>query len=970
MSIILKFVSLRSPTDIVDPLALAARSDFQQKLEEAVAQPDPSSNLVAIAKSLVGEGHFVESAEELRGGAELLSLLKRLSESPTHVIAEIEPLVRAAVGDAVPPGDVTRSKDSVLAAYLLEPDGPDSSTAVKLVRAYHIAELVLAGNASAAQIDALLRAPLVLPDYLLMPRRLASKSNVNESGSEEQKQSADQAVDALLKEFSAAQKHYDVVENALAEIASHDEDELVLSELGLRQPLAELYLTRPADVAGGDIHPVATPSRRKSPFTGTISPTSPLRRAAARSNVFLSESAIRLLSEPVAGVLRKLGLPPATTSIRDLQNKLTIDYELSGQKLSDLSVELGTLQTVAKAKGAAVSAAIGKWKVEPVDDISEQEPVASAPPSAFTTIKPLGYAELCVVRSHLVRYERAEVASLESVMAGERLTHTLHRLVESEVADTTESERASVASLAQNVAEQGGGKTTAQAVGAGRGPLTSDGPEWFSKSVTDSVSSTLSERNLSASVSRQLRRTEDDTEHLLDNTAGATADFAVYQSLDRVYQAAVFSYGTRLLYDLIVPEPAALFREALSRGRGQDRLPPKPARFNLRADQLTAKNWSYYAAGHRASGVEPPPAAQITVTENFAGKAADPFSGELNSNTLEFAESRISRVPKGFKAISYRLIAMASGWTAYVLRITIGAKQIIVDSDWSGTVFSGTLDGETESLPVALIADGNGTQASISTLAVAVEILCEPTADAVAAWRTKTHGQILAGNQQRFAEYEEQIATRDATARLRLQSLDAVRQRNIVRDELKRTILAVLTNQNFGTFNAMRIDSLGFPYPDAAATVALSAYIRFFEQAVEWEHIEYAFLPYFWGSRASWVSKLLGAEPDTQFAAFLASGAARVVIPIRRNYETAFERFLNTGKTPDTTELLDVGGRFWASIVTQLREQDSGDDSETVVGTPWEYRIASDLVRARRDDKLPKWTLTNGNWVEAPDANS
>ncbi len=79
-------------------------------------------------------------------------------------------------------------------------------------------------------------------------------------------------------------------------------------------------------------------------------------------------------------------------------------------------------------------------------------------------------------------------------------------------------------------------------------------------------------------------------------------------------------------------------------------------------------------------------------------------------------------------------------------------------------------------------------------------------------------------------------------ARLQLQALTADQKRTIIRDELKRTTLAVLTNQNFSGFNATRLDSLGLPYPDAASTVALSPYIRFFEQAVEWDHLEYALL--------------------------------------------------------------------------------------------------------------------------------
>jgi hypothetical protein len=781
VSMILSFVALRNPPENAALPTLAALSDFQLQLAEAAAGPDPSGRTVAVAKAFVDEERFVDSPDGLRRGTELLALHAELSDGSSRSIEQIDTLVRAAVGDAVWVPDEVRVKDTVLAAYLIEPDGPNASVAVKLLRAYSIAEVVLAGDALVAQVEVLLRAPLVLPDYLLAVQHRAADAEAGGPAHTPEPQSPDDIADALLQQFTAVQDHHAKLGQALAEVASHDEDELVLSELDERQPLAELYRTRSSDAVRAAGNAVDERNQRKPEPADTLARTSPLRRAAARSNVFLSDTAVRLLSESAVQALRSLSLEPATTPVRDLQSKLAADHQQAGQQLRDLTIDLGTrLSQVGKDRAAIIRAAIGEWKVDPVDDPSVVEPVASGPPTTSTAVKPLGVADLCVVRTHISRYERAEVASLENVLPGERLTHTLNRLEESESTDTTHSEQTSVASLAQTTAEQNNGKTTAQAVGAGRGPLTSDGPETFSKSVTDVVSSTLTKRNLTASVLRQLRRNEDDVEHFLDNTAGSNPLFGVYQWLDRVYQAQVFSYGSRLLYDLIVPEPAALFREALSRGRGQSALLPKPAKFTVPADKLTALNWSYYATGHQASGVEAPPETQIIVTENFGGKAPDPFSGELNANTLEFAESRSTRVPKGFKATSYRVIAMASGWTSFVLRVVVGSKQIAVDSDWSGKVFSGKLDGEVESLPVALIADGNGLDPSLSTLAVAIEIICEPTVDAIAAWQTKTYAQILAGNQKRFADYEEQVANRDATARLRLQALDPDRQRAII----------------------------------------------------------------------------------------------------------------------------------------------------------------------------------------------
>jgi hypothetical protein len=960
MDSILNFVAVRRPPEHeFTPPTLADTSDLQRQLDAAAASADPPAERSQAATGFVEGTEAVTAPDQVNRGPELVALHDSLTGDSFPTIDEITTRVRAAVGDVQPSDwvdDLRRARDTVVAAYLLEQAAFDATAAVKLVRAYSIAEAVLAGDPSVDRLNALLRAPLVLPDSLTGTRLAAGPQD-------DEEETPDAAVDGILRRFRAAQEQHIRLTEALAEVSSHDEDELVLSELDEQRPLVDLYRTPPRD---DEIQ-----EGRKALRTDEATSTSPLRRAAMRSNVVLSEVALRLMTEPATEAIRAIGLDPATASVRDMQVQLLQNRELTGQNLRSLSGRASEhFGEIAKERQTAIAEVFGTWAVDPIDDPGTTEPVASAPPGTFTTIKPLGVADLHVVRTHIARYERGEVASLTNVLPGEKLNHMVQSLDETESTDTTDREETNLQSLAQSAAEQNAGKTVAQSIGAGRGPLTSDGPETFSKSVTDAVSSSSTNRSRRASVLRRLRRAEESHEHVLDNTGGPGPKFGVYQWLDKVYQAQVFNYGSRLLYDLIVPEPAVLFREALSRPRGQGALPPKPAAFTVPADRLSARNWSYYATGHRASGVEAPPQARIIVTEPFGKQSPDPFASELNANTLEMAETRSTRIPKGYKATQYRVVALVSGWNSYRLSVSVGTKHIAINGDWSGRVFSGRLDGEVESLPVGIIVDGNGVDPGVTTLSVGVEIVCEPTEDAIAAWQTKAHGLILAANRERFADYEERVAERDATARLQLQALTLEQKRSIIRSELKRTTLAVLTNQNFSTFNATRPDSLGFPYPDAAATVALSAYIRFFEQAVEWEHLECAFLPYFWGSRTSWVNKLLGTEGDPQFRDFLGSGAARVVLPIRPGYEKAFEKFLNTGTTPTTDDLLDVGGPLWASLVAQLRAQGAENDVETAVGKPWEFRIASDLVRARRDDLLPKWTLTGNDWAETPDANS
>lgn len=967
MDRILNFVALRPlSTDGPPPTTLADSSDFQQQLTLATAGPKPLDAAVAAAKALVADGRFLAKADQVNRGVELLAMYERLADDSWRETADVDAAVREAVGDLQPSdraADATKARDSVLAGYLLGDAGPSAGIALKLVRTYAVVEAVLAGGAPNDRLGSIISDPLVLPDYLLGLQKSAETDAEAPSPAD--------VVNGLLDGFKTALEQHSRLSQTLAEIESHDEDELVLAELGEQRPLESLYQSGPTSDPGGREH-VDPKEQQQALEAERITGSSTFRRAAARANVVFSDNAVRLLSESARETLHSLSLDPATSTVQEMQNRVSADHAQTAQKVRSLSIEVSKFVPVSglgSRDKRAIEELLGPWQVDPVDDPTTEEPVATTAPTTATKFKPLGVVDLFLVRTHISRYERGEVASLENIFGGEKLTHTVRQLTELETADTTESEQSSLQSLAQTTAEQNSDKSTAQAVGTGRGPLTSDGPQSFSKSVTDQVSSSSSNRNRKASSIRQLRRNEESVEHVFDNTTDPAGRFGVYQWLDKVYQAQVYKYDSpRLLYDIVIPEPAVVFREALARPRGQAALPPRPANFTVTADHLNLHNWSYYATGHQAAGVEAPPQAHVVVTEAFGGKAGDPFSTELSANTYEIGECRKAIIPKGYKATQYRLVAEMGGNPALVGAI-IGTKAIDLGRGWGSRFFSGMLTGEVDSLPVGLIAHDDGDQPGLANLAVGIEIICEPTDEAISAWQTKTHGLILAANQRRFADYEERLANRDAAARLQLRTVSAERKVAIIQAELKRTTLAVLTNQNFSTFNTSKIDSLGFPYPHAGSVTALSAYIRFFEQAVEWDHLQHAFFPYFWGSRSSWVSKLLDSETDPHFSAFLTSGAARVVLPIRPGYEAAFERFLSTGQTPTTEEMLDVGSKLWVSLVSQLRSQGEENGAEVPEGEPWEFRLASDLIRARRDDLLPKWSPNAGDWVEQPDSS-
>ena len=121
-----------------------------------------------------------------------------------------------------------------------------------------------------------------------------------------------------------------------------------------------------------------------------------------------------------------------------------------------------------------------------------------------------------------------------------------------------------------------------------------------------------------------MRELEDQATHTFEG--GATAEVVIYQWIDQIVEAQVFSYGKRLFYDIVVPEPGAFLTRALESRPRELPLPPRPAPFQLEPTHLNERNWAYYVAGYGASGVVPPPPPEVTVARTFQGTAPEPCS--------------------------------------------------------------------------------------------------------------------------------------------------------------------------------------------------------------------------------------------------------------------------------------------------------------------------------------------------------
>lgn len=89
-----------------------------------------------------------------------------------------------------------------------------------------------------------------------------------------------------------------------------------------------------------------------------------------------------------------------------MRQRVADEHVQVGQQLMTLSGQLAKFSPV----DVDASAVLPYWHWDPVDAPEQPPPLATAPPTTHTAVKPLGVADLVLVRAHVDHYERAKVA--------------------------------------------------------------------------------------------------------------------------------------------------------------------------------------------------------------------------------------------------------------------------------------------------------------------------------------------------------------------------------------------------------------------------------------------------------------------------------------------------------------------------------------------------------------------------------
>jgi hypothetical protein len=584
----------------------------------------------------------------------------------------------------------------------------------------------------------------------------------------------------------------------------------------------------------------------------------------------------------------------------------------------------------------------------------------------------LGIADFRRVEQEVCCYVPGEVSHIENIMAREykerstrsltSIENTTEQTSEREIEnlrDTTTTERNEMQSEVSSIVDEDKSKAygaNASVSGEKFGIKISAGG-YFDASTSSSTSNSnsqaqsyaqeVTERAMDRVVqkvskkrtSRILKEFEENNKHGFDNTKGDKHITGVYRWIDKIYKNKLINYGKRLMYEFAIPEPARFFKEAIYKSLedGTDTtsaviLPeaPKPLSYYgiEHAGFLHEGNYQYYAAKYGAE-VTAAPEYYSYVGTSLTKSQQGGDGGRLTNKAVK----DVVKVPEGYKAVAAKTTGTQQDGH---VQIAVAGRVFNLNS----YNFLSIWPYYRDEVPVSGYFNLNWVTN------VNILVKCERTDVYYNEWKNETYNAIIDAYNERLREYNEATIAKEAEAvtvdQERL-NFNPLLNRSLEKRELKRIAIELLIDQSrVSRDNYNAVDETtgvstvkkGLGLQNHAATV------KFFEQAYDWEIMSYTFYPYFYAKEADWKGLFQSQDAaDPIFQAFLQSGLARTIVPVRSGFEDAVNWYMSTGEIWNGQGLVtDQDDDLFVSIAEEMQTVE-GEVEKT-----WETRLPTSLT--------------------------
>ncbi len=638
-------------------------------------------------------------------------------------------------------------------------------------------------------------------------------------------------------------------------------------------------------------------------------------------------------------------------------------------------------------------------------------PIAIPLPPYSTPVKPEGnnwvepYAvgHLEMVSKKRIGYQSGDLAHIENVMRGERRETKKRKLSRIEEIDTRkesteniqennnseiknnfeyQAQKAAAESFTQftydKLSSTYGGPTTFTLNGSYEVVNGNSTPEQLASSGFGEYVITKTIQRLRRNVEESRQRihtdeTEESTGSIFDNTAGKENIRGIYRWLNEVYEARVLHYGSRLLIEFLIDNPAEKFITECKRLYGIDLEHPKTlSDFGINSyTDISFTNATVFltAALQYFDIYEWPP---------------EPAATKMVSIALTAGNQLNVPIPEGYAASTAVITLPLNSSSAGAGSIVIPPMNGIIGQsafDNANIIENGTsvsdmpslevpMHGETGSIAAVLFDMLSPQQATITNLpvippatsssseiksnravissavpviqpvvlnAVSVSVNCSPLQQTITSWQLKLFQLLMEGSKKREELYYDKVNTRKINGEQWLPPDLTALERRVLRSECIDELFAVF-------------ETLTGPSPKGKAdtqpgmfTIYEPVIVDFFNKAFEWKELSWSLSVNDKTIENSDAFSNPDLLPANNLSAFLQAGQSRVLVPVTPTMSLAVLYFLSTGSVwqgrPEQVPV--VAQTIQAAFAVKIEKMETRQHNESL---PWTFEVPTSLL--------------------------
>lgn len=631
-------------------------------------------------------------------------------------------------------------------------------------------------------------------------------------------------------------------------------------------------------------------------------------------------------------------------------------------------------------------------------DVEEGEPPVIAEdednfiPSGFG-FKNIGIADYLKVEQSTHAYVEGEVAHIENVMAREYREKSTRRLRRSEnttttssdtereqLTDTTTANRFEMQSEISKMMQESkdtnlqahfdaSWKTGTGAMAANLNTGVAGGFSTHSSKEESTRQAVIQSQDITSRamdrlvtkiheerIEKIIDEFEETNSHGLDNRKGDKHVVGVYRWVDKLMKNQIYNYGKRMMFEFMIPEPAKLHLLGMKDVKTADQTdlvkPEDPRKsksmpmsdYSALENEATLKHWiSKYNV--EVEFLEKEITESFAFSEKGLGHTSSDegygrWSGSYNKE-IELKEGYMLKNLKGeigigalhwgnWNSVGYFNLIICG--TAHNIKRTDSSSTCIINSSF------GLDNGIRKNITIAL------SSWDVETISGSLVATCQLTPEMKKQWQQKTFNSIIDAYEEALVAYNNAIAEENNKAVV-IKDSNPNFYRQIENTVLRKNCISYMADRASGSTHGYGLAGLtqGSTFTDYETTLSsnldkYTAFVKFMEQAFEWENLSYYLYPYYWGNKQNWEQLYQSENTDPLFRNFLQSGMARVVATVRPGFEDVVQFYLATGKIWNGGEVPVIGDELYLSIVDEMK-QPKGEKQ----GKAWLTRLPTTL---------------------------